>query len=82
MENKSQAINQRQQLSQQVNLEDATRNSGLVRMMANVLDLMDDELKANPGRVLGDETIARVAALCYSFKPYSHPPGDSLSSKS
>ena len=78
---KSQEALQSQLLSQKEDQIEATRNSSLVRLMANVLDLMDDELKANPRRILSDETIERVAALCYSFRPYTHPEGDSLGAK-
>ncbi len=78
---KSQEAWHRLQISQKEDQIEASRNSSLVRLMANVLDLIDDELKANPRRILSDETIARVAALCYSFMPYTHPEGDSLGSK-
>lgn len=54
--------------------------SGLIALMSSVLDKVDDELKNNPKRTLSDETIARITATVnYSFKPYRHWAGDSLS---
>ena len=60
---------------------ESERNSSLVHLMGNILDKVDDELTNNPQRILSDETIARIAALSYSFKPYSYFVGDSLSEK-
>ena len=72
---------QQLELKEQTGMIEASRNSGLVRMLANVLDLIDNELQDNPKRMLSDVTIARVAALAYAFKPYTHPEDDSLSAR-
>ena len=60
---------------------ESMRNSSLVYLMSNILDKIDDELKNNPKRTLSEETIARIAALSYSFKPYSFSKSDSLKEK-
>lgn len=78
---KTQTQYQQMQIAQQAELIDSIRQSGLAILLGNVLDKMDEELKINPKRTLSDETIARITALSYSCKPYTHPEGDSLSAK-
>ncbi len=72
---------QNKSIKQQSMLVESVRQGNLVFLMRNILDKVDDELKQNPKRVLSDETIARIAALSYSFKPYQYIEGDSLSEK-
>ncbi len=67
------------ELKHQAELLESIRNGGLIHLMSNILDKIDNELKDNPNRILSDETIARVAALSYSFKPYRLLGRDSLS---
>jgi uncharacterized protein YjbI with pentapeptide repeats len=67
------------QLARQTELIETTRNSGLVKWMAQVLQQADEELKTRPGKNLSEETIDRISALSYSFKPYAHVIGDSIS---
>ncbi len=62
-------------------LIESERNSSLVHLMANILDKIDNELIDNSKRVLSNETIERIVALSYSFKPYRYLIGDSLSEK-
>ncbi len=65
-------------IEQRSALIESIRISSLVFLMSNILDKVDDELKNNPQRTLTDETIARIAALSYSFKPYRNLEGDTL----
>lgn len=53
------------------------RQSGLGDLMGNVLKKAEDEIKLDPKRSLTDGTIAQIAALSYSFKPYKLTEGDS-----
>lgn len=76
--NKNRLDFQQKQLDQQAELMDSIRSSGLPGLLKNVLDKIDAELKDNPNRTLSDETIVRIAALCYASKPYLRPEGDSL----
>ena len=78
---KSQTQYQNKRVEQREELLASIRTSSLVFLMRNILDKVDDELKNNPKRTLSDETIARIAALSYSFKPYRYLEGDSLSEK-
>lgn len=48
-------------------------------LMRSILDDVGEELKRNPGRTLRDTTIARIAALSLSFKPYQLIEDDGLS---
>ena len=72
---------QNKSLEQQSALIESIRRSNLVHLMGNVLDKVDDELKHNSNRTLSSATIARIAALSHSFKPYYYVEGDSLSNK-
>ncbi len=74
----SQAQSQDQRIWQQSELIESIRKSSQVILMGNVLDNVDDELDKNPQGPLSDATIARVAALSYSLKPYASFAGDSL----
>jgi uncharacterized protein YjbI with pentapeptide repeats len=78
---KSQTKYQRTRIAQQSELIASTRRSGLVLLMNNLLNRIDDELNDNPKRNLSDETIARIAGLSNSFKPYTYVEIDSLSDK-
>lgn len=57
------------------------KNGALLNEMSQVVDQMQDELNNSPNRILSDETISRIAALSYSFIPYHHVEGDSISLK-
>ena len=70
---------QQKKIEQQSELIESIRNSNQIFLMGNLLDKIDDELKNNPQRTLSNETIARIVALGYSFKPYKYLEGDSLS---
>ncbi len=78
---KTKDLFQRTRITQQTELIEATRIQGMVVLMKNVLDKVDQELDNNPKRTLTEETIGRIAALSYSFKPYTHYDGDSLIEK-
>lgn len=75
---KTQTQNQNKKIAQQSELLESIRTSNLEVLMGNILDEIDDELKNNPKRTLSAETIARIAALSYSFKPYGYSDEDSL----
>src|SRR4030095_14174493 len=66
-------------IAQQAELIESIRLSGLVTLMSHVMDKIDDELQNNPKRNLSDETIARIAALSYSFQSHKHTEGDTSS---
>lgn len=78
---REQTRNQRINIAQQAELIESVRKSSLVFLLSNILDKVDSELANNPGRTLSDATIARIAALSYSFRPYTYVIGDSLSAK-
>jgi uncharacterized protein YjbI with pentapeptide repeats len=69
---------QRVQLARQTELIETTRNSGLVQWMSLVLQRAETELNQHPERKLREETIATIAALSYSFKPYQRFVEDSV----
>jgi uncharacterized protein YjbI with pentapeptide repeats len=62
-------------------MTESLRKSNQGFFMSNILDKVDDEVKNSTRRTLSDETIARIAALSYSFKPYRYFEGDTLSVK-
>jgi uncharacterized protein YjbI with pentapeptide repeats len=72
---------QKNQIEKQQDLVESNRTSGLLFLLGNIQDRMDDELSQNPTRILSDETINRISALSYFFKPYLTVGGDSLSEK-
>ncbi len=53
----------------------------LTSFMNMMLDEVDHALKTNPGVVLSDTIIEKIAALSLSFKPYKYFEGDSISEK-
>jgi uncharacterized protein YjbI with pentapeptide repeats len=69
------------QAAHQAELAEAERRSGLVNLMGNIMNKIDEEFKQNPRRVLSDETIGRIAALSYSFVPHRDLVRDSSSEK-
>ena len=72
---------QKKEAQHRAELLDSHRNSSLVYLMSNILNKIDEELKNNPTRVLSDETIARIAALSFSFNSYKQLDGGQLSEK-
>ncbi len=67
---RTQTEQQQQMMDTQAALLDSVLKSGLAPLMSNVLARIDAELKDNPSRILSDETIGRIVALCYTAKPY------------
>lgn len=59
----------------------AIRTEKQVIVMAQVLELVDLELKENGNGLLSEGTIARVAALSKSLQPFRYIDGDSLAAK-
>ncbi len=78
---KNQAQQQRQVIAEQSALMASTRKSNLLVLMNTLFDKVDKELKNTPERTLSNETIERIAALNYAFKPYRYMEGDSLSAQ-
>ncbi len=76
---KAQMQQQNRKIKEQSVLIESARKGNLVFLMSNILDNAEAELK-NAG-TLSDALIARIAALSFSFKPYSYLEGDSLSDK-
>lgn len=66
-------------LEQQTTLSESNRRSSLIFLMSNVLDKLDDELKANKGRKISTELSARIISLSNSFKPYFILEGNQIS---
>ncbi len=62
--------NQQSLINTQAALVDSVLKSGLTPLMHNVLARIDSDLKDNPSRILHDETIARIVAMCYAARPY------------
>ncbi|MFK7770867.1 MAG: pentapeptide repeat-containing protein [Saprospiraceae bacterium] len=78
---KIQAQQQHKKLAEQFELETTTRKSNSLILMNNLFDKIEEELKSNANRMLSDEMIERIAALNYSFKPYSYFDGEKFSGK-
>lgn len=78
---KTQTQDQNQRIEEQSELIESIRKGNQVLLMSNVLDKVDEEIKNEPDGLLSDATIARVAALSYSFKPYRYYEGNHLSEK-
>lgn len=78
---KIQTQRQNEKIAEQSTMMETTRKSNLIVLMNNLYDDIKDELKNQPERTLSDETIARIVALNFSFKPYRSIEGDSLSEK-
>ena len=72
------AKGQAERIEDQTALITSIRSSQQVFLISNVLENVDRDLREAPG-LLSDATIARIAALSYSFKPYRSVEGDSLS---
>lgn len=69
------------QIKQQVEILEASKKSSYAPMLKFILDRVNDELKLHPDGTLSDELIKKIAAMCYVFQPYYHPPDDSLPNK-
>jgi uncharacterized protein YjbI with pentapeptide repeats len=69
------------QITQQAGIIENYSKNGYAPLVANVLDLIDDELKDNPKRTLSDQSIDRIVSLCFSLKPYARAKGDSVPKK-
>jgi len=76
-----QAQQQQVRMAEQSELMASSRKSNMILLMNSLFSEMDEELRESPTRRLSEETIARVAALGYSFKPYSYWEGDHWSTK-
>ncbi len=72
---------QDKKLREMTTLVEAVGKNELEPIMRSLLEDVGDELKRHPGRRLSDSTIARIAALSITFKPYKFMEGDSLSEK-
>lgn len=60
-------------------MAESMQRSQMIVLMDNVLEQIENELKATPERGISNAAIARVSALSYAFKPYRYFIGDSLS---
>lgn len=73
---------QNDRIEQQTYLQEAERRSSLVFLFDNVLDKIDDELRANPvRRALSPQLIGRIVALTKALKPYRFLEGDTITSR-
>ena len=72
------------QASQQAELLEATRKSGLLVMMSNLLESVHAELDQNPERSLSEATLGRIAALSEDLdpRPFHYFESDTLSDSS
>jgi uncharacterized protein YjbI with pentapeptide repeats len=64
-----QAAYQLSQEKAQAEMMETIRKTGHADMLANMLNQIDTDLRDDPDRKLSDETISRIAALCYAFQP-------------
>jgi uncharacterized protein YjbI with pentapeptide repeats len=73
---------QNYRLDQQTYLQEADRRSSLIFLMGNLLDAMDEELKADIGvsgvRDLSPQIVGRFIALSNSLRPYRYMESDTL----
>ncbi|HMX39511.1 MAG TPA: hypothetical protein PKD78_04255, partial [Saprospiraceae bacterium] len=73
---------QNKRLDQQTYLQEAERRSSLIFLMGNILDALNQELRADIGapgvRDLSPQLIGRVIALSNSLRPYRYLGTDSL----
>ena len=69
------------QITQQAEILEASKKSSYAPMLKFILDRISDEMKQHPDGILSDALIEKVAAMCYVFQPYYHPPDDSLPNK-
>lgn len=78
---KRQIQNQDKTIQEMAALAESVKKNDPEPLMRSILNEVGEELKQNPRRTLQDTTIARIAALSFSFKPYKYLEGDSLSEK-
>ncbi|MGB3079591.1 MAG: pentapeptide repeat-containing protein [Saprospiraceae bacterium] len=78
---KAQVHFQQMQITEQAELIDSIRHSGMAILLCNILDKVDAELATNPKRLLSDETIARIAAVSYSLISHIQNDSDSVPGK-
>lgn len=78
---KLQIQNQDQKILDMETLLDSVKRNDLKPLTRIILEDVGEELKRNPGRRLSETTIARIADLSFSFKPYQYIQEDSLSKK-
>lgn len=76
---KLQIQNRDKKMQEMAALMESVKGNDLEPLMHRILDDVWEKLKHNPGRTLSDTTIARIAAISFSFKPYPYIEGDSLS---
>lgn len=77
----TQLAKQKVLLARQVEWMDSLKTSDQVHLMSHTLIQVADELKQSPDRTLREATIAQIAAISYSLKPYLHVEGDTISGK-
>lgn len=65
-----------QAFRRQMELLGSIQQSHMVPAMEHVLKILRQEAERNPQRTLTDETIAQIAALSYSLKPYRYQDDD------
>ncbi len=73
--------NQDRKMQEMAALVASGQKNNLVPLLRSMLEEVGEELKRNPGRTLRDTTIARIAALSFSFKPCKYIKDDGLSKK-
>ncbi|HAP01990.1 MAG TPA: hypothetical protein DCQ93_08715 [Bacteroidetes bacterium] len=71
--------NEKLNLVQQTEMIESKKNNALLSEMNSVVNQMNVELNHDSKGILSDATIGRLAALSYSFTPYYHVEGDSIS---
>ena len=69
---------QQKQITEQAEMIEYLRQSGLGSLLSDMLKKVEDELKQNPKRQLSEGTIEQIKSLSYTFKPYKYVDGDSL----
>lgn len=72
---------QNEQIIQQSALMEANRRSNSLVLANNLYEQLNEALENSPNKVLSEEMLKRIAALNYTFQPYSYLQGDSLSGK-
>lgn len=73
---------QNKRIEQQTYLQEAERRSSLVFLFDNVLNKIDEELRADPARrELSPQLIGRIAALSKALKPYRFLEGDTITTE-
>lgn len=51
---------------------ESIRKNGLMTQMAQLMDQVDEEIRANPGQEISDELIQRISRLSYAFHPQGY----------